>query len=90
MIYLLWSKNDYVERDGSREPDVLEGVFLSLEEMNTALERDWFKLPFDTRGISFSSDIKEITASKRDAEGGEQSIYYYAMHLNTVRWVGNP
>ena len=74
-VFHLWSSDDYVEIDGSREPDVLIASFTSLKALNTWKETNWFELKGDFRGVVFDKEHRRFTWK------GKQSTYvaYYTV-----------
>ena len=79
-VYLLWAGDSFVERDGTTEPDGLEGVFTSIDEMNKYLETKYYELPIDTRGMKFTKDVRRH--SQEGKFGDEQYVYYEETTLN--------
>ena len=85
-IYLLWGEDPYIDLDGSPSPDTLLGLFDSLESMNRKLEEQWFELPFDTRGLSFSKDARKRVEQRKACKGhvSGKSLHYEIKQLNEL------
>jgi len=75
-VYLLWSG----ERTGTTEPDRLEGVFTSIDEMNKYLDDKYYKFPIDTSGLKFTKDVRRH--SQEGKFGDDQYVYYEETTLN--------
>jgi len=79
-VFLLWAGDSYVEMTGTTEPDGLEGVFTSIDEMNKYLQDKYYELPLDTRGLKFDKDVRRHSVDGK--YGNEKYVYYEETTLN--------